>query len=638
MKKLKLLILLNFIIQTTASSQSCLPEGITFTTQAEIDSFQINYPGCTEIEGDVDIEGDGITNLNGLHVLTAIWGYISVEYNDALSSLTGLDNVTSIGGDLNIWYNHALTSLSGLDNLTTIVGGLRISGNDAVTSLTGLDNVTSIGEDLGIYNNDNLTNLTGLDNVTSIGEDLRIKHQDALTSLTGLDNVTSIGGDLQIQYNDALPNLTGLNSLTSVGGYLWIGDNAALSNLAGLDNVTSIGEDFRISYNPAMTSLTGFNNLTSVGGELGIAANATLTSLMGLDNVTSTGGDLTIGSNAALTSLTGLENMTSVGGNLGILGNDALTSFSGLYNLTTIAGELRISGNDVVTSLMGLDNINEGSIGKLTIINNNSLANCEVGSICNYLANPNGTVIIYSNAPGCNNPPEVANACGFTLSCLPYGNYYFFTQSEIDDFHANYPGCTELEGLVKISGSNISNLNGLSVVTSIGVSLSICYNDTLTGLKGLDNIDAGSINYLRIYDNPYLSTCEVRSVCDYLAIPNVDISIHDNAAGCNSREEVEVACDTISVESLDAKDGLLIIYPNPISTSTTIEYELKEPALVTLLIYNHLGQWIETLVNKQQPKGKQQVTWDTEGLPSGMYFYRLTASNQSASGKLIVVK
>ena len=45
-------------------AQGCLPEGITFTTQEQIDSFAINYPGCTEIEGFVDINGNNITNLN----------------------------------------------------------------------------------------------------------------------------------------------------------------------------------------------------------------------------------------------------------------------------------------------------------------------------------------------------------------------------------------------------------------------------------------------------------------------------------------------------------------------------------------------------------------------------------------------
>jgi hypothetical protein len=39
MKKFTLLITLAFIIQSALTSQSCLPEGITFSTQAEIDSF-----------------------------------------------------------------------------------------------------------------------------------------------------------------------------------------------------------------------------------------------------------------------------------------------------------------------------------------------------------------------------------------------------------------------------------------------------------------------------------------------------------------------------------------------------------------------------------------------------------------------
>ena len=45
-------------IYQTLLPNYCLPEGITFTTQEQIDNFQTNYPGCTEIEGDVYI-GDG---------------------------------------------------------------------------------------------------------------------------------------------------------------------------------------------------------------------------------------------------------------------------------------------------------------------------------------------------------------------------------------------------------------------------------------------------------------------------------------------------------------------------------------------------------------------------------------------------
>jgi len=201
MKNLSLLILILIFCQITASSQPCLPDGIEFTTQAQIDNFQTNYPTCTEIEGDVRIIGDDISNLNGLSVLTSIWGNLYIgqwlsQGNPVLTSLTGLDNVTSIGGDVRIWSNEALTSLSGLGNVTFIGGDLSILHNHfALTSLTGLDNVTSIWRSLLIESNFALTSLTGLDNVTSIGGNLWIQWNAALSSLTGLDNIDAASID-----------------------------------------------------------------------------------------------------------------------------------------------------------------------------------------------------------------------------------------------------------------------------------------------------------------------------------------------------------------------------------------------------------------------------------------------------------
>ena len=64
MKRITIIILLLLVAQAIIFSQGCLPEGITFTTQQQIDDFQTNYPGCTEIEGDVEISGDDISNLS----------------------------------------------------------------------------------------------------------------------------------------------------------------------------------------------------------------------------------------------------------------------------------------------------------------------------------------------------------------------------------------------------------------------------------------------------------------------------------------------------------------------------------------------------------------------------------------------
>jgi hypothetical protein len=196
MKKLYIL-LIALVLVNGALAQGCLPQGIMFTTQAQIDSFQINYPNCTQIEGMVIIGiegafglGTNINNLDGLSVLTSIGGSLIIRYNDPLTSLNGLANLTIIGGELDIHHNHGLTNLVGLANLISIGGLLEISGdNSALTSLAGLEGLTSIPGDLTIYANPILTNLAGLHNVKSIEGILDIEFNDSLTSLTGLDSI-----------------------------------------------------------------------------------------------------------------------------------------------------------------------------------------------------------------------------------------------------------------------------------------------------------------------------------------------------------------------------------------------------------------------------------------------------------------
>jgi hypothetical protein len=80
MKKLALLIILVIISRGSVLAQSCLPGMNYFSNQAQIDSFPINYPGCTVIEGDVYIGGEDITNLDGFNVLTSIESNLSVGY------------------------------------------------------------------------------------------------------------------------------------------------------------------------------------------------------------------------------------------------------------------------------------------------------------------------------------------------------------------------------------------------------------------------------------------------------------------------------------------------------------------------------------------------------------------------------
>jgi len=168
----------------------------------------------------------------------------------------------------------------------------------------------------------------------------------------------------------------------------------------------------------------------------------------------------------------------------------------------------------------------------------------------------------------------------------------------------------------------------LNSLTFIGGGLDISTNPSLTSLTGLDNIDAGSIIGLSIYHNDSLSTCEVQSICDYLANPIDTIDIHDNASGCDSIAEVEAACALISVNDI-ANDNAVSIYPNPSSTLITIETSpaLNKSQLSILDVHGH------ELTSRQITEPKTQI--DIIDLPSGVYFVRVTNDWSVGVGKIV---
>jgi UDP-3-O-[3-hydroxymyristoyl] glucosamine N-acyltransferase len=685
MKKIILFFTALVFSNATVFPQGCLPEGITFTTQTQIDSFQINYPGCTQIEGNVYVEGNNIVNLNGLNVLTSIGENLHIGQT-YVSNMIGLDNLTFIGGNFIIgpyWYdgNPELTILSGLEGLTSIGGALDIRNNNSLTSLTGINNLTSIQGGLSISENYSLTSLSALNSLTNTGGEIKISGNSILPSLAGLDNIDASSiNHLELTYNDslttcsiesvcsylanpngtiiiasnssgcdnppevaddcgitfsclphgdycfysqsdidnfqtlypgctqlqgnviiagsditnlyglsvvtsieeslaingyALTNLNGLNNLASIGGSLSIGGCFLLPNLIGLDNLTSIGNviSIRQSY---LTNLVGLGNVTSIGG-LHIEMNYFITNLVGLDNLSSIPGDVHIEENYSLTSLAGLENVTSIGDGLYIEMNDALLNLTGLANLTSIGGTLRVYNDNTLNNLSGLEN--------LTYIG--------------------GDVWIEFN-------DSILSLQG------------------VDNLN-------EIDGSLYLGGNyRLNSLTGIEHLTSIGGRLSIGQNIFLTSLAGLENIDSESISEIYIAANYSLSSCEVQSICDYLASPNSVVEINNNAPGCNSPKEVEAACH-VGLENYFEK-GIFNIYPNPFTAQFSFEFYLQHPCMVNLVVHNSLGKVVATLADGVLASGTHQVFWNAGNLPAGIYYCRLQAGDRMVSNKVIKTK
>ena len=96
-KHLLLFILFALVMLSHSAAQGCLPDGITFTTQGQVDSFRINYPDCTEIEGSLTISGEDISQLDSLMGILSVASSLVVDNCNALSSLEGLNHINSVG-------------------------------------------------------------------------------------------------------------------------------------------------------------------------------------------------------------------------------------------------------------------------------------------------------------------------------------------------------------------------------------------------------------------------------------------------------------------------------------------------------------------------------------------------------------
>ncbi len=79
-------------------------------------------------------------------------------------------------------------------------------------------------------------------------------------------------------------------------------------------------------------------------------------------------------------------------------------------------------------------------------------------------------------------------------------------------------------------------------------------------------------------------------------------------------------------------------YPNPFNPLTTIEYSIGRASLVTLDVYNILGQRVRNLVNQKQASGRYQISFDGKDLASGVYFYQIKAGDFSTIKKMLLIK
>jgi Predicted periplasmic ligand-binding sensor domain len=79
-------------------------------------------------------------------------------------------------------------------------------------------------------------------------------------------------------------------------------------------------------------------------------------------------------------------------------------------------------------------------------------------------------------------------------------------------------------------------------------------------------------------------------------------------------------------------------YPNPFNPATTIEFEIPKRTNVKLVVYDFLGNEIETLIDRELEAGKYKLNFNSNGLPSGVYLYTLKTPKSIQTNKMLLIK
>ena len=84
---------------------------------------------------------------------------------------------------------------------------------------------------------------------------------------------------------------------------------------------------------------------------------------------------------------------------------------------------------------------------------------------------------------------------------------------------------------------------------------------------------------------------------------------------------------------------VVIVGPNPFRADTALELRVRRTQSVTAALYNVLGQRVRILHDGTVPAGEPvRLRVDGDGLPSGLYFYRIVGADVRQSGQLVHIK
>jgi len=153
------------------------------------------------------------------------------------------------------------------------------------------------------------------------------------------------------------------------------------------------------------------------------------------------------------------------------------------------------------------------------------------------------------------------------------------------------------------------------------IPVNLSYSDADLLHSGIGGFPLGDLNWFPAQKTAWLAqrAAEYSSINSSLNAGRLVTSVYDRG-------------------SLPAEFLLQQNYPNPFNPVTVIDYSISKTTLVSIKVYDILGRYVAQLVKEIKHPGKYSVKFDGTSLPSGIYFYSITAGKFNKVRKMILLK
>ncbi len=151
------------------------------------------------------------------------------------------------------------------------------------------------------------------------------------------------------------------------------------------------------------------------------------------------------------------------------------------------------------------------------------------------------------------------------------------------------------------------------------IPINLSYTDADLKISGNGGFPVGDLNWFPTQKQAWVA----QKATEYATLAN---ELNTGVLGVNDRGRVP------------AKFALEQNFPNPFNPTTVINFTLPKAGVVTLKVYNVLGQEVATLVNGFKAPQTYKVEFDGASLATGVYFYTLKFGDKSITKKMLLLK